>query len=598
MAYRKHWQAFDATQRTADPSSAVWTSCASLTVEAADLEAGAKYLVLFGFEEIGVQGAAGTARTDGRLLLNGAATAPRSWIVTPTTTATNQPIEIVQIGYGFIWEPGGAPATTTFELQFKRNISATASGSERNARILVLKLEAQDVHALNTAQNLNVGPDFVTHVTLNFTPATPGDYLVLGFAKVRSRPGINEPSVILDSGDIQTPDAGLYAADDGDRLPVLIAKRLPNRSGPQSVALKVRRFSGSSTSEIYDSLLVALRLDQFDAAYLSEAPGDVTITNMSGYTDGLTVNAQAQVGAHLVLAPFQSHTSSTAAGFVEVRRDGVAVSGPDCFIFTDSIRRRVHFHFSAADVAAGPHTWSIAARAQFAPTFQIEAGADLIVLNLGLRGAAQGAATGGSTAAGDGAAFASASASAAGAATVLGTGGAFRDGRAAAAGVAVVAGFGTGLLDGVASAAGLSVALAEGFAFVVRPAPPERRLEVPAEPRVLFVLDEEFDRTAEHYMNSAFGLDAYGFYIEKDPDASLDYTLDWSAWLGEGDSLATSTFDVEDGLTMGETNRLGPLATVWLSGGALGATYRVTNRVTSNVGRADERTFRVRIRAR
>ena len=80
----------------------------------------------------------------------------------------------------------------------------------------------------------------------------------------------------------------------------------------------------------------------------------------------------------------------------------------------------------------------------------------------------------------------------------------------------------------------------------------------------------------------------------KDPDATLDYTVDWSAWLATGDIIVSSDWVVPSGLTEVTDAHTQTSATVWLSGGVEGAEYLVTNRVTTDDGRIDDRTIVVR----
>ena len=84
----------------------------------------------------------------------------------------------------------------------------------------------------------------------------------------------------------------------------------------------------------------------------------------------------------------------------------------------------------------------------------------------------------------------------------------------------------------------------------------------------------------------------------KDPDAILDYQSDWELWLGEDDTLASSTFDVPSGLTKESESYTDTVATVWLSGGSPGTTYAITHTITTAAGRRDERTIKVRIAQR
>jgi hypothetical protein len=83
----------------------------------------------------------------------------------------------------------------------------------------------------------------------------------------------------------------------------------------------------------------------------------------------------------------------------------------------------------------------------------------------------------------------------------------------------------------------------------------------------------------------------------KDPDAVLDYQIDWSAWL-DGDTIVTSVWIVPDGIVKDSDSHTDTAATIWLSGGTIDKTYRVTNRITTAAGRTDDRTEPVTIRDR
>lgn len=85
----------------------------------------------------------------------------------------------------------------------------------------------------------------------------------------------------------------------------------------------------------------------------------------------------------------------------------------------------------------------------------------------------------------------------------------------------------------------------------------------------------------------------------KDPDAVLDYSVDWSAWLA-GDEIASSEWLLEDGALIEivtDTNTA-TKATVWLRGGNAGTTYLVTNRIVTTGGRTDDRTISVKVEDR
>lgn len=91
-----------------------------------------------------------------------------------------------------------------------------------------------------------------------------------------------------------------------------------------------------------------------------------------------------------------------------------------------------------------------------------------------------------------------------------------------------------------------------------------------------------------------------GVYV-KDPRATLDYAIDWSANLG-GASIADSAWTVEPdetgGLKATATFREDARASVTLEGGVPGRVYRVANTITRSDGRTDARSIIIRTEAR
>jgi len=100
--------------------------------------------------------------------------------------------------------------------------------------------------------------------------------------------------------------------------------------------------------------------------------------------------------------------------------------------------------------------------------------------------------------------------------------------------------------------------------------------------------------------------------IQKDPQAVLPYSLDWSyfgendgastdpGWL-QGDTIASSSWSVSgpDALLVvdSDTNST-TVTTVYLSGGTIGFTYTATNHVITSSGHEDGRSIRVTILSR
>lgn len=87
----------------------------------------------------------------------------------------------------------------------------------------------------------------------------------------------------------------------------------------------------------------------------------------------------------------------------------------------------------------------------------------------------------------------------------------------------------------------------------------------------------------------------YTKIFEKDPDAVLKYTRKWNKYLGS-DTIATSIWILDDGITKdGDTNDP-TSATITLSGGTAGSSYTVTNRITTTTSlETDDRSWQIRV---
>ena len=81
----------------------------------------------------------------------------------------------------------------------------------------------------------------------------------------------------------------------------------------------------------------------------------------------------------------------------------------------------------------------------------------------------------------------------------------------------------------------------------------------------------------------------------KDPDAVLDYVVDWTEWLGSDDVITEASWQVAPPLSVTSSENTEHTATVWLAGGEIGETHRATCRIVTNKGRTEDRTIRLRI---
>lgn len=98
-------------------------------------------------------------------------------------------------------------------------------------------------------------------------------------------------------------------------------------------------------------------------------------------------------------------------------------------------------------------------------------------------------------------------------------------------------------------------------------------------------------------------------WLEKDPDAQLDFMFDWAGlehenwsdnWLQEGEIIVSHTVTVPTGINLdSDAPTLDQKAViVWLSGGTVCESYDVVCQIVTNLSRTDDRTMRVKVKER
>lgn len=102
---------------------------------------------------------------------------------------------------------------------------------------------------------------------------------------------------------------------------------------------------------------------------------------------------------------------------------------------------------------------------------------------------------------------------------------------------------------------------------------------------------------------TGFRQDRQGTYIEKDPYAVLDYSLDWHNWMPSGehiDSISVSAETISGDaapLTIDSTTNTNYIVTAIISGGTVGNIYNVEYRIVTDgtPAKQDSRNFRIKV---
>jgi len=160
---------------------------------------------------------------------------------------------------------GATPSAVTLTLNWSRESTATAG--IREARILALKLESGDIYTENTNDQTNTTTTFSTALTLNWTPASAGDYILMGSAEYRfSAAGEVITKIVHSSTDYGTTTA--RPQDTTNYMPGMHAVYLSNLSGAQTATMQwARSATATGTAYCRRAALLALRVDNFPSVF-------------------------------------------------------------------------------------------------------------------------------------------------------------------------------------------------------------------------------------------------------------------------------------------------------------------------------------------
>lgn len=85
----------------------------------------------------------------------------------------------------------------------------------------------------------------------------------------------------------------------------------------------------------------------------------------------------------------------------------------------------------------------------------------------------------------------------------------------------------------------------------------------------------------------------------KDPDAVLDFPIDFSVWLTAiSDTYLSHTVSVSGSIVCDSSSHASGIIVAWISGGEVGETASFTIRIVTAGGRTDDRTFYLKIAER
>jgi len=276
---------------------------------------------------------------------------------------------------------GAAPGEQSIEVRYASENDGDAT-KIRDARLLVIKADAADQFAASDDEWQTSSTSWQDKTTLTFTPATAGDYLVIGNAAMAMdanntamRGRLNHATASNAYG-----DRAWYARDAWWFQPFAVMEKISLAASPQTFTLQFR--SNSGTLCFYrDARILALRLSAFAGHAFISNQGVQTSTSAAD-TDLLTLTHTPAAAAHAIIAIGSFNTASTTvSGYLTFARDGSSQSE----FVREGVNAAAYLHAGVAQrqtLAASPTSWKWRARAETAGTTVNVANLAIAVLQL------------------------------------------------------------------------------------------------------------------------------------------------------------------------------------------------------------------------
>ena len=86
--------------------------------------------------------------------------------------------------------------------------------------------------------------------------------------------------------------------------------------------------------------------------------------------------------------------------------------------------------------------------------------------------------------------------------------------------------------------------------------------------------------------------------FDKSASATLDYTFDWATYLNDQGTISASSWSADSGLTVESDAYTNTSTTAFISGGAEGNSYVVSNTIETTNGLTVTRSFIIKVELR
>ena len=251
---------------------------------------------------------------------------------------------------------GSSPGSKTIALQYNQQNTGTAT--IRNARLVVIELDADDKFVYNT-DVFTSSASYSTVSQITFTPGSTGDYLILASGNYWSDgTGLIGNCRMYVNG--STYGAYSRSTTGGDHENTWATGfKLASASGAQDYRIELNS-NGTNNTGMFHGYMVAFRLDKFGANYYQEDRGRSTYSTDTTYQTKTTLTQTPANVEHIVLAGFildHASTSNSALGKLVETSTDILVSDEEPQS-TSSSNKIAYFAAYRKTLAASSTSWT------------------------------------------------------------------------------------------------------------------------------------------------------------------------------------------------------------------------------------------------
>lgn len=226
--------------------------------------------------------------------------------------ATSTPLEKPTCSGMFLYSPGASPGAVDFRIKGNRVSSGTVTFT--NMRLTILKLGTDEFSQENLAGGNTTSSTLQTADTFQFTPSSPGNYVILCHYDLTSAAITNSPMAVVSDGttSVGQNNPGPIGANN-QVVGTVVMIPITGASGLQTLTLKCRSVNNSTQVTWSNIRWVALRESRYNAVNKARISSDNSGTETS-YTASVSQTWTPAAHDHLTLGIYGAfNTSATAS---------------------------------------------------------------------------------------------------------------------------------------------------------------------------------------------------------------------------------------------------------------------------------------------